>query len=205
VVTTILLVLYLLAMLPGRIRLFSPWQVGIGGIALIIPVAGVGLSRGRTVWLLLERASVLLFVLSAGVATLVNLSNLIRAILSRSAGLSGIELLTSSIAVYATNVLMFSLLFWQMDRGGPEARANAVVSKPDWQFPQTACPEEAADGWRPAFVDYLCLAFTTATAFSPTDVLPLTSRAKMLMMLESSIALVTVVLIASRAINILGS
>ena len=80
VVTTILLVLYLLAMMPGRIRLFSPWQVGIGGLEVIIPGAGVGLVRGRRGWLLLGRAAVRGFVLSAGVAAIVHLSNLIRAI-----------------------------------------------------------------------------------------------------------------------------
>jgi uncharacterized membrane protein len=101
--------------------------------------------------------------------------------------------------------LLFSLLYWRMDRGGPEARANDAGTRPDWLFPQSGAPDDAPPGWRPTFVDYLFLAYSTATAFSPTDALPLTSRAKMLMMLESSISLSTLVVVASRAINILGA
>jgi hypothetical protein len=107
--------------------------------------------------------------------------------------------------VWVTNVLTFSLLYWQIDRGGPEARANNAITRPDWMFPQTGAPGDAPPDWRPKFVDYLVLGFSTATAFSPTDALPLTSRAKMLMMLESTISLVTIVVVASRAINILGN
>jgi len=100
---------------------------------------------------------------------------------------------------------MFSLLYWQIDCGGPEARANNAGTKPDWLFPQEGAPEDAPPDWRPTLVDYLFLGFSTATGFSTTDVIPVTSRAKMLMMLESTISLVTIVVVASRAINILGS
>ena len=96
------------------------------------------------------------------------------------------------------------MLYWQLDRGGPGARENREQVRPDWQFPQTGCPDNAPADWRPAFVDYLFLGYSTATAFSPTDALPLSSRAKLLMMLESTISLVTIVVVASRAINILG-
>ncbi|MGE5295897.1 MAG: hypothetical protein ACM3VT_13815 [Solirubrobacterales bacterium] len=102
-----------------------------------------------------------------------------------------------------TNVLAFSLLYRQLDRGGPGARENLEYVKPDWQSPQTGCPDDALAGWQPTFVDYLFLGYSTATAFSPTDALPLSSRAKLLMMLESTISLVTIVVVASRAINIL--
>jgi hypothetical protein len=101
------------------------------------------------------------------------------------------------------NVLTFSLLYWQIDRGGPASLVNDT--KKDWLFPQEGVRENGALNWRATFVDYLYLAFSTATAFSSTDVLPLTSRAKMLMMLESAISLVTTVAVASRAINILGT
>jgi uncharacterized membrane protein len=123
----------------------------------------------------------------------------------RSAEIGGLQLLTSSIAVWVTNVLMFSLLYWQIDRGGPESRANNADTKPDWLFPQVGAPDDVPPGWRPTFVDYLFLGYSTATAFSTTDVMPLTSRAKMLMMLESTISLATIVVVAARAINILGS
>ena len=101
-------------------------------------------------------------------------------------------------------MLAFSLLYWQVDRGGPEARANNVSTKPDWLFAQAGAPADVPPDWRPTFAVYLFLGFTTATAFSPTDALPLTSRAKVLMMTESTISLATIVVVASRAINILA-
>jgi uncharacterized membrane protein len=103
------------------------------------------------------------------------------------------------------NVLAFSLLYWQIDRGGPYARASKSSAKPDWVFPQPATPEDLPPDWRPLFLDYLYLGYNTATAFSPTDALPLTHRAKMLMMIESTISLLTSVVVLSRAINVLPS
>jgi hypothetical protein len=123
-----------------------------------------------------------------------------------SSEISGLQLLASSIAVWVNNVLAFALLYWQIDRGGPEARLNLAGTMPDWLFPQEgAVTGTVPQGWRPSFVDYLYLSYSSATAFSTTDVMPLTSRAKMLMMLESTIALVTLVIVAARAINILGN
>ena len=125
---------------------------------------------------------------------------------SRSAEIGGLQLLASSTAVWVTNALVFSLLYWQIDRGGPEGRVNAANTRPDWLFPQEGAPaEDVPPGWRPAFVDYLYLGYSTATAFSTTDAMPLTPRAKLLMMLESPISLLTIVVVASRAINILGA
>jgi uncharacterized membrane protein len=108
--------------------------------------------------------------------------------------------------VWIINTLIFSVLYWQMDRGGPETRLNNAGTKPDWLFPQEGAPAEGVPPeWRPGFVDYLFLGYSTATAFSTTDVIPLTPRAKMLMMLQSTISLVTIVIVAARAINILGN
>ncbi|WDT71833.1 MAG: hypothetical protein MPW17_03020 [Candidatus Manganitrophus sp.] len=123
----------------------------------------------------------------------------------RSSEIGGLQLLASGIAVWVNNVLAFSLLYWQIDRGGPEPRLNDGGKRPDWLFPQTGVPDQAPPDWRPTFVDYLFLSFSTATAFSTTDAVPLTSRAKMLMMIESAVSLITLVVVASRAINILGS
>ena len=77
-----------------------------------------------------------------------------------------------------------------------------MTIRPDWLFPQIAVPDDAPPDWRPLFLDYLFLAYCTATAFSPTDVLPLTRRAKMLMMLESAISLLTIVIVAARAVSV---
>jgi hypothetical protein len=205
VAVTILAVIVLLAELPGRVRLLPIWLPYVLGIAVLAPMVAVGLTRGRAPWPRVEHTVTLLFVAIVTVGTLANVANLIQLIVYRSAEISGLQLLASSITVWVTNVLAFSLLYWQIDRGGPESRANKAGAKPDWLFPQDGAREDVAPDWRPAFADYLFLGFSTATAFSTTDAMPLTSRAKMLMMLESTISLMTIVVVASRAINILGS
>ena len=204
VVLTVLAVVCLLAVLPGRIRLLPIWLSYVVAIVVIVPMAAVVLTAAKVRWLRVERIVTLLFFVVVGVGTLTGLAYLLHAMVRRSEEISGLQLLTSSIAFWVTNVLMFSLLYWQIDRGGPEARLNNASTKPDWLFPQGGVPEDVPPDWRPTFVDYLFLGFTTATAFSPTDSMPLTSRAKMLMMCESTISLVTIVVVASRAINILG-
>ena len=107
------------------------------------------------------------------------------------------------MVIWTANVLTFSLLYWQIDRGGPYARVNRLKVKPDWVFAQGAVPEDLPPDWQPLFLDYLYLGYNTATAFSPTDASPLTRRAKMLMMIESMISLLTLVIVLSRAINII--
>jgi hypothetical protein len=201
----ILAVLCLLVALPGRIRLLPSGIPAAGAIVVLVSMAAAGLTRGKRRWLLLERGITLAFVALAGIAMIVTLSVLIRAMVFRPDDISGLQLLTSSVAVWVTNVLLFSLLYWQIDRDGPGARASGASALPDWLFPQVGAPENAPPGWRPTFVDYLSLGYSTATAFSATEVAPMTSRAKLLMMLESTISLVTLVLVASRAINILGN
>jgi hypothetical protein len=205
VVLTVLAVVCLLAVLPERIRLLPIWLSYVVAIAVIAPMAAVTLTTAKARWLRIERIITLLFFVVVGVGTLTGLAYLIHTMVHRSAETTGLQLLTSSIAFWVINVLIFSLLYWQIDRGGPEARVNNAGAKPDWLFPQASSSENVPPNWRPLFVDYLFLGFSTATAFSTTDALPLTSRAKMLMMGESSISLVTIVVVASRAINILGS
>jgi hypothetical protein len=201
----VLAVVCLLAVLPGRISLFPVWVPYVLGVAVLTPMVGAGLTAGKGRWEGLERAITILFFLVVIAGTLVNLANLMSAMVRRPDEVSGMQLLASSIGVWITNVLAFALLYWQLDRGGPGARENKERVKPDWLFPQTGASEDAAPDWQPTFVDYLFLGFSTATAFSPTDALPLTSRAKILMMLESSISLITLMVVASRAIGILGT
>lgn len=205
VALAVLAVLYLLVELPGRIRILPVWCVYAGAVVVLVPMGAVWLTGGEARWLRVERAITLLFVLGGGLGNLANLAHLISAMVHRPTEVSGLQLLTSSVGVWVTNVLVFSLLYWQMDRGSPEARASNAGTRPDWLFPQTEVPEDAPPNWHPTFVDYLSLGFSTATAFSPTDAMPLTSRAKLLMMLQSLISLLTIVVVASRAINILGS
>lgn len=113
------------------------------------------------------------------------------------------RLLLSGGTIWLTNIIIFSLWFWDLDRGGPGARAEAVNQHPDFMFPQMGDPGYAPDHWHPNFFDYLYTSFTNASAFSPTDVLPLTRWAKMLMLVQSLTSLLTVGLIVARAVNIL--
>ena len=114
------------------------------------------------------------------------------------------RLLLSGGTIWLTNIIIFSLWFWDLDRGGPGARSEGLNQHPDFMFPQMGDPDYAPDHWHPNFFDYLYTSFTNASAFSPTDVLPLTRWAKMLMLVQSLTSLLTVGLIVARAVNILN-
>ncbi len=113
------------------------------------------------------------------------------------------KLLLYGGAIWLTNVLVFALWYWELDRGGPVTRMLGARKHPDFLFAQMASPEVAPEDWEPMFLDYFYLSFTNATAFSPTDTLPLTRWAKMLMLLQSAVSLATVALVIARAVNIL--
>ncbi len=116
---------------------------------------------------------------------------------------SGKILIASGAVLWLTNVLLFGLWYWELDRGGPADREAQVDCVPDFMFPQMTDPRWAPAKWRPGQVDYLYTSFTNATAFSPTDTMPLTATAKALMAAQSLTALVTVGLVVARAVNIL--
>ena len=119
---------------------------------------------------------------------------------------SGPQLLVSAVIVLVTNVITYALVFWEMDDGGPIARALADSREhPDFQFPQDENRELARPGWAPELVDYLYLSLTNSVAFSPTDAMPLTHQAKLFMGIEATISLLTVLVVGARAINVLGS
>ena len=141
-------------------------------------------------------------------STLLNFTALVlltRAILGGHAG-AGRTLLLDAINIWTTNVVVFALWYWNLDRGGPSSRGLFPLGKRDFLFTQHQMAErdvKFAD-WSPRFMDYLFLAYTNATAFSPADTFPLTIRAKLLMMAESFISLITIALVASRAVGILS-
>ena len=111
------------------------------------------------------------------------------------------ELLLAGGLVFAYIAIAFAFLYWELDSGGPGRRAHVTVAHPDFAFPQHASPHLAPPGWRPVFLDYLHLGFTNATAFSPTDVMPLTHRAKYAMLVQSTVALALIGLVVARAVN----
>ncbi|HEY2441275.1 MAG TPA: hypothetical protein VGI07_13655 [Solirubrobacteraceae bacterium] len=132
----------------------------------------------------------------------VSLVLLVRELLRQSPA-SGPALLGSGIVLWATNVLLFGVWFWMLDRGGPVARAGHDPDPPDFLFPQMTDRRHAPPGWKPGLIDYLYTSFTNATAFSPTDTMPLTATAKSLMAVQALTALVTIGLVVARAVNIL--
>ena len=112
-------------------------------------------------------------------------------------------LLLSGGSIWMANIVIFSLWFWELDRGGPGSRAEARKPVPDFLFPQMTAPEFSEKSWHPRFFDYLYISVTNASAFSPTDTAPLSRWAKILMMVQSLTSLITVGLVIARAVNIL--
>ncbi len=209
------------------------WQAALctaGGIAMQIAVPG-RLALLRPTWILpavqglllvalfaanprrINRESQLLRSLALALAALLSVANG-WSVVALAAGLvrgrehwTPGQLLVTGAVIWLTNVVVFALWYWEFDRGGPVSRALATKPYPDLLFPQmTFTPDQrlAPEHWEPAFADYLYLAFTNASAFSPTDVLPLSRWAKMAMTAQSAISLVTVVLVVARAVNILA-
>jgi hypothetical protein len=155
--------------------------------AALAPRRAAAASRAATLVALVLVAVANLFLLVCVLASLV-----------RGHERSGAQLLLKALAVWTANVVSSGLGFWLLDRGGPVRRLEATPPPPDFQFPQTG-----AGGWRPHFFDYLYVAFTNSIAFSPTDAMPLTRRAKAAMLVESAVSAVTLLFVAARAVNIL--
>ena len=153
-----------------------------------------------------RRAVRWLAVILTAVITVINslsLMKVVHQLLAGHAGGNGEGLLLDAMKIWMINVVAFGLWYWTLDRGGPAARGLTRHSRPDFLFAQMTIGE-ASEQWSPGFIDYLFLAFTNATAFSPTDTLPLSGRAKVLMMAQSGISLLTIALVAARAVNILA-
>jgi uncharacterized membrane protein len=157
----------------------------------------------------IERRSRVVVATSIVLTLLITIANaasgalLIREIL-KGVTKSAMPLLASGAAIWLTNVIAFALWYWEFDRGGPVNRAEGRSRYPDLMFPQMGAPELAPPDWESRFVDYLYMSFTNATAFSPTDVMPLARWAKMTMLVQSAVSLALVVLVVARAVNILA-
>ena len=184
-----------------------PWWIWlvVGLPALLLAIDLVLARRGRGIVQSRHAALVLLSLLVAG--NFIGLTVLVAGLVTQStSSLSGGELLLTGFAIYTADVIVFGLIYWELEAGGPVARRIAEVRRSfDFQFPQDENPELAASGWRPQVWDYLYVSLTNSIAFSPTDTMPLSMRAKAAMGLESAISAVTVLLVAARAVNVLGS
>ena len=142
-----------------------------------------------------------------GLVSAVNVFSLIELtrFLLHGGKVGGRPLIFSGVALWVTNVLLFGLWYWELDRGGPVERAQRSGAVPDFLFPQMAdAARFTRPNWVPGLVDYLYVSFTNATAFSPTDTMPLTATAKSLMTAQSVVSLLIVVLVVARAVNVLA-
>src|SRR6516162_1317682 len=199
---------------------FGPWWLGPAAeLALLVPLSMGTLSTQRSAaragteaewdhvgakrqWV--RRLAIVITALSTAL-NFAALFLLTKAIFQGHAG-SGRALLLDAINIWATNVIIFALWYWTLDRGSPSTKGTRPDANNDFLFTQQQPAGETClhPGWTPGFIDYLFLAFTNATAFSPADTFPLTVRAKLLMMAEAGISFATIALVASRAVGILN-
>jgi hypothetical protein len=195
----------LLALLPAYYRVMPEWFVFVAGAALIVPMLGAGFASKSLLWTAVERNAVFIISVTVTFIEIAIVARLVRDIVGGHREITPIALLSTAVGIWATNVIVFALAYWQLDRGGPRGASIGWSGPADFAFSHGDPADGVPADWRPLFADYLFLAFTTSTAFSPTDTLPLTRRAKMLMLAQSSISLVTIVIVAARAINVLGT
>jgi uncharacterized membrane protein len=187
---------------PARLTLHPQWLLpALEGLFLAVLVASNPARINRESVPL--RAASLALAALASLANVWSLSLLIHGLLTGSEGRTAGPLLFVAAAIWGTNVVVFGLWYWEFDRGGPVARAHAHQPHPDFLFPQMQTPEVASRDWEPTFFDYLYVSYTNATAFSPTDTMPLSRWAKLLMLVQSAISLASVALVVARAVNIL--
>jgi uncharacterized membrane protein len=198
VVITVAIVFQIL--LPDRFvlqpRSLPPILEGAIGISLILANPG-RLDKRHPMLRLLS-----LFVIGCLAVTNVISTILLIKLILGGGSITATKILASGAAIWVTNVIVYALWYWEFDRGGPVERALAPVHVPDFLFPQMSDARLDPD-WHATFFDYFYVSFTNATAFSPTDTMPLSRWAKLLMLAQSAVSLITVGLVAARAINIL--
>ncbi len=202
--TAVLVAGLLRAVLPSELRTGEARWVVLGVVVLLLGVLIFGdpgrIDRDKK-WLRLTTGTLI------GLITLANAGaaiRLIAAIINTDAYTDNATvLLASGGAIWLTNVIVFGLWYWDLDRGGAAARARGAAVQPAFVFPEMTLERYVIAGWRPTFVDYLFMSFATAAAFSPTDVSAIKHWAKLMMLTEEAISLVIAVLVVARAVNIL--
>ena len=203
--TAVLVLMGLTLVSPAHLSWFPGWLLAaVEGILLLILMIGdPGRIDRETPWL--HWTSVLLVAVllasALGSTALLILDMLDASPVTAEAG----PLLVAGAKVWLTNNIAFALLYWEFDDGGPIERAKGLPDHPDLAFPQQLSPELAKPGWRPEFLDYLYVAFTTANAFSPTDTMPMAHWAKVAMASQALISFTIVGLVLARAVNSFAS
>jgi len=199
----VLVAIVLQSLVPGRLTLVHPvWLLpALEGLLLVALVVANPHRINRESQVIRVLSLILVAILS--LANAFSVARLAVGLVQGTEGENAGPLLITGGAIWLTNVIIFGLWYWEFDRGGPVARADATRTYPDFQFVQMTSPQLAPPSWEPMFGDYLYLSFTNAAAFSPTDVMPLTRWAKTAMTVQSAVSIVTVALVVARAVNIL--
>ena len=197
---TIVVAIVLQLLLPSRLMVRPQWGPPMveGLLCVALAFANPGRMIRPLIWL---RYLSLILIGVLAITNTISTILLVNAIIT-GVHASAVSILAGGAAVWLTNVIAYALMFWEFDRGGPVDRALTPKPTPDFLFAQMT-DDRLDPHWRPDFVDYFYLSFTNSTAFSPTDTLPLSRWCKLLMLTESAVALVTVTLVAARAVNIL--
>ncbi|MFE5481589.1 hypothetical protein [Streptomyces sp. NPDC056527] len=201
--TAVVAAMTLTLLLPDDLRLAPAWVLpSVEGLLLLALIAGDPgrIDRRSTVLRAVSIALVGVLALGAVWSTVQLTDDIIH---GGKETASAASLLQTGGTVWAGTVLAFALLYFELDSGGAAARAHRMPATPALAFPQQLSPELAAPGWRPRFVDYFYLGLTNATAFSPTDVMPLAPWAKMAMAVQSLVSLLILGLVVARAVNVL--
>lgn len=153
---------------------------------------------------LTRRLNVFLLLALMGISNLYALTVVVGKLLQTGHVSNGRDLILTAINIYLTNLVVFAIWYYEMDSGGPGERGRGDKYQQDFLFPQNQNETYKHPEWLPTFIDYLYVSSTNAMAFSPTDTMPLTRRAKLLMLSQATVSLITIALVAARAINILG-
>jgi hypothetical protein len=201
-ISAVIAMLLLNSALGERYRLTPEWLPPVLAAITLSPAVVARFRHEVPAWRRVERLSIGVAILIMLTLNTLNLSDVVDDVLFHSKGIVPETLFSTSVAIWAANVVGFALLYWELDRGGPDARESATPGSPDFTFPAYSDPMMPRD-WMPRFMDYLFVGFTTSTAFSPTEAMPLSRRAKALMIVQSVISLVTIIVVASRAIGII--
>ncbi len=186
--------------LPSYLTIHAVWLIpAVEGVLLMALVASTPRTHQRRPQ---RRGLALALIGLVSASNLLNLILLVHRLLQGPATL-GRPLVLAGVEIWITNVLLFTVWYWELDRGGPLARKLEVLRAPDFYFQQMTDKQLGGIDWRAGYVDYFYTSFTNASAFSPTDTMPLTPMAKMLMLVQSLASLVTIGMVVARAVNIL--
>ncbi|MBV8530353.1 MAG: hypothetical protein JO104_03475, partial [Candidatus Eremiobacteraeota bacterium] len=176
----VILIVALIAVLPRRYHILPNWFAYLGMALIIVPMLAGAVLNLSGAWRRIERAAEIFAVVNALVFNVCNLLVAAYDLVENPGKLDPVRLFYTSVGIWCGNVLIFTLLYWLVDRGGPDARLSGTRRYPDFDFPAMDDVEHVPPDWHPGMVDYLFLGFTTSTAFSPTEAMPLTQRAKLL-------------------------